>query len=73
MAVVILVTALYFQVQTSYYYYWLAEAEVALYFQFSSANVREANFLNSVNTSSTNNESHALISEFVNKKSKPTE
>lgn len=46
-----------------------------LYFQvcISSANVREANFLNSLNTSSTNNESCALISEFFNKKSKPTE
>lgn len=55
MAVVILVTAFYFQVC------------------ISSANVREANFLNSSNTSSTNNKSRALISEFFNKKSKPTE
>lgn len=55
MAVVILVSAFYFQVC------------------ISSANVREANFLNSLNTSSTNNKSCALISEFFNKKSKPTE
>lgn len=46
-----------------------------LYFQvcISSVNVREENFLNSLNTSSTNNESCALISEFFNKKSKRIE